>query len=200
MVAAVRTAPIVSVLAAVALVVVFMPRSARRALDPNEPIAAYGSMTAGRAATIYDTNPLFGAFRQPLPGSDEPQDIEDDIKHAVWTAEHDRAPMKGLLGPLNWSRCKTMAHLQLVSAVRMYYGTRGREISRFSVRGPRATAAIEQVWSTPADRQIDDFVRHALQYGILRKGDLPGHTYPEFAKVFAGVQELGAGCSTTDGR
>jgi hypothetical protein len=196
----VRTALIIFVLTTLALTVVFTPRSARRVLDPNGPIAADGSMIAGRAPTIYDTNPLFGAFRQSLPGSDEPQDIEADIIHAKWSAEHDRAPIEKLLGPLNWSRCKKVAHVLLVSAARTYYGTRGREISRFSVRGPRAKAAIEQVWSTPADRQIDDFVRHALQYGILHKNDLPGKTYPEFARMFDDVQELGAGCTTIDNR
>lgn len=197
---AVRLALIVSVLAAVALAVVFTPRSARRVLDPNEPIAADGSMIAGRAATIYDTNGLFGAFRQPLPGSDDPQDVEADIAHAKWSAEHDRAPIKNLLGPLNWSRCKTSKRRLLVSAVHTYYGTRGRELSHFSVRGPHAKAAIEQVWSTPADRQIEDFVRHALQYGILHKDDFPGNTYPEFARIFAEVQELGTGCSAADNR
>ena len=157
-------------------------------------------MIAGRAATIYDTNPLFGAFRRPLPGSDDPQDVEADLKHAQWTAEYDRKPIQSLLGPLPWSRCEKSAHARLVSAAQIYYGTRGREIGRFEVRGPHAKAAIDAVWSTPDDRQIDDFVRHALQYGILHKRDFPGNIYPEFVRIFADVQELGAGCSTTDSR
>jgi hypothetical protein len=86
----------------------------------------------------------------------------------------------------------------LVGVVRIYYLIRGGEISRFAARGPRAKAAIEAVWSTPDDRQIDNFVRHALQYGILHKTDFPEHTYPEFARMFADVQELGAGCTTAD--
>jgi hypothetical protein len=200
MAAPVPTWLIVTVLTAAACAMALTPRSARRVLDPQEPIAADGSMIAGRAATIYDTNPLFGAFKQPLPGSDEPQDIEADLKHAVWTAQHDRGPIKNLLGPLDWKRCKDIAHMVLLSAVRTYYGTRSREISRFSIRGPNATAAINTVWSTPDDRQIDEFVRHALQYGILHKADLPAKTYPEFAKIFADVQELGNGCASADNR
>src|SRR5208282_2420501 len=149
--------------------------------DPNDPIAADGSMIAGRAATIYDTNPAYGAFRQPLPGSDDPHDVEADIPHARRLAEIDRTAIKKLLGPLNWSRCKNRPHIALLSAVQDYYGARGRELSRFAARGPHAKAAIEEVWSTPADREIDDFVRHAVQYGILHKSELPQGTYPEFA-------------------
>jgi hypothetical protein len=182
-----------------ALAVVFTPRSARHVLDPQDPAAADGSMIAGRAATIYDTNPLYGAFRQPLPGSDDPKDIEIDIKHAQWTAQSDRAMIvQDMRAPLDWSRCHKAARTRLVHVVRSYYGTRGREISRFAVRGPNAKAAITAVWETPDDRQIDDFVRHALQYGILHKTDFPERTYPEFAKLFADVQELGAGCTDAD--
>ncbi len=53
---------LVGTLAAIVCVVALVPRSAHRALDPGEPIAADGSMLAGKARTIYDTNPLLGAF------------------------------------------------------------------------------------------------------------------------------------------
>jgi hypothetical protein len=156
-------------------------------------------MIAGRAATIYDTNPLYGAFKQPLPSSDDPRDVEADLKHAQWTAQYDREPItRNMRAPLDWSRRKKAARAHLVGVVRIYYLIRGGEISRFAARGPRAKAAIEAVWSTPDDRQIDNFVRHALQYGILHKTDFPEHTYPEFARMFADVQELGAGCTTAD--
>ena len=75
-----------------------------------------------------------------------------------------------------------------------YYGTRGREKHGFSLRGPRAKAAIEQEWSTPLDRQIDEFVRQAVQSGFLHKDEVPANVYPEFAKVFADTKEIGAGC------
>jgi hypothetical protein len=53
-------------LAAIVFEIVFAPRAAHRALDPDEPIAADGSMIAGKARTIYDTNPLLGAFSEPI--------------------------------------------------------------------------------------------------------------------------------------
>ena len=59
-------------------------------------------------------------------------------------------------------------------------------------------AAIEQEWSTPLDREIDDYVRHALAYGILHRRDFAEKSYPEFAKTFANVEELGGGCSSAD--
>jgi hypothetical protein len=195
----VRTTLIIFVITAAAVAIIFTLPSARRVLDPQDPAAADGSMIAGRAATIYDTNPLYGAFRQPLPGSDDLKDIAADIKHAQWIAQSDRAMIvTDMRAPLDWSRCRHAARTTLVHAARSYYFTRGREISRFAVRGPHAKAAIEAVWQTPDDREIDDFIRHALQYGILHKTDFPERTYPEFAKLFADVKELGVGCTDAD--
>jgi len=37
-----------------------------------------------------------------------------------------------------------------------------------------------------------------LQYGILYKTDFAEHTYLEFARLFADVKELGAGCIDAD--
>jgi len=182
------------VLAAIAFEIVVVPRAAHRALDPDEPIAADGSMIAGRAQTIYDTNPLFGAFGWPRQDSDDPDDFEPRIEDDRMMNEQDRVLIKNLIGPLDWSRCEDTAREQLISAARTYYGTRGREKNSFSMRGPRAKAAIEAEWSTPLDRQIDDFVRHAVQYGILHKDEVPANVYPEFAKVLDNTRELGAGC------
>jgi len=185
-------------LAAVMTVYVFASSAKHRVLDPNDPIAANGSMIAGRAHTIYDTNPLLGAFNQADPNSDDPADFEPLIKTERPFAERDRSLFKTLLGRLDWSLCKGGDRQSLMLAVRTYYEERGRLIRQFSQRGPRAKAAIELEWSTPDDRQIDNYVRHALQYGILHKNDFPAKSYPEFAKVVADTQELGVGCTTTD--
>jgi hypothetical protein len=174
-----------------------VPRSRPKVLDPNDPIAADGSMTAGRAATIYDTNPAYGAFHSPLPGADDPAEISADIESAKRLAARARAPFKIVTGSLDWSQCKTGPHALLLHTVGGYYNERGREIGRFAVRGPNAKAAIEQVWSTPEDRKIDDYVRHAVQYGVLHKSELPEKIYPEFAKTVADVQPLGDGCATS---
>jgi hypothetical protein len=198
--AAARTVGIIA-LAAVAFVYVFERGGTHRVLDPNDPIAADGSLIAGRAHTIFDTNPAYGAFRPPARSdSDDPADFEPAIKRDRGWAESDRALFQTLLGRLDWSLCKGSDHALLMMAVRNYYGTRGREKHNFSLRGPRATAAIEQEWSTPLDRQIDDYVRHALQYGIVHKSDFPAKAYPEFAHVFADTEEFGVGCGGTDSR
>jgi hypothetical protein len=199
--AAARTVGIIA-LAAVAFVYVFEHGGTHRVLDPNDPIAADGSLIAGRAHTIFDTNPAYGAFRPPARSdSDDPADFEPAIKRDRGWAESDRALFQTLLGRLDWSLCKGGDHRMLMMVVvRNYYGTRGREKHIFSLRGPRATAAIEQEWSTPLDRQIDDYVRHALQYGIVHKSDFPAKAYPEFAHVFADAEEFGVGCTGTDSR
>ena len=198
--AAARTVGVIA-LAAVAFVYVFEPGGTHRVLDPNDPIAADGSLIAGRAQTIFDTNPAYGAFRPPARSdSDDPADFEPAIKRDRGWAESDRALFKPLLGRLDWSLCKGGDHALLMMAVRNYYGTRGREKHNFSLRGPRATAAIEQEWSTPLDRQIDNYVRHALQYGIVHKSDFPAKANPEFAHVFADTEEFGVGCTGTDSR
>jgi hypothetical protein len=199
--AAARTVGMIA-LAAVAFVYVFEPGGTHRVLDPNDPIAADGSLIAGRAHTIFDTNPAYGAFRPPARSdSDDPADFEPAIKRDRGWAESDRALFQTLLGRLDWSLCKGGDHRMLMMVVvRNYYGTRGREKHIFSLRGPRATAAIEQEWSTPLDRQIDDYVRHALQYGIVHKSDFPAKAYPEFAHVFADAEEFGVGCTGTDSR
>jgi hypothetical protein len=186
---------LIVVLAAIAFEFVFLPREKYRALDPDEPIAADGSMTAGRSRTIHDTNPLYRAASQARADSDDPADFATPLKNERAWAEGSRADIKLLIGRLDWSRCQDRPHRLLIDAVHDYYGTRGREKQSFALRGPRAKAAIDEVWSTPLDRQIDDFVRHAVQYGIVHKSEVPANIYPEFAKTFADTEELGAGCA-----
>jgi len=193
MIATMRTM-LVAALAAIVFTVAFTPRAAHKALDPNEPIAADGSMIAGRAQTIYDTNPLLGAFGQVRPDPDDPKEFEWLIENDRWYTEREREPIAKLLGPLDASRCEDTTRKMLIGAVRTYYGTRGREKHGFSLRGPRAKAAIEQEWSTPLDQKIDDFVRQAVQSGFLHKDEVPANVYPEFAKVFANTNEIGATC------
>lgn len=194
-----RTAAAIALGAAV-LAALFGSRGRHRPLDPSDPIAADGSSIAGRAHTIFDAEPALGAYGWPRSNSDDPADFEPVIEIDRPLVEADRTMFKRLLGRLDWSLCKGGDRRLLLLAVRTYYNTRGREKHVFSLRGPRAKAAIEREWSTPLDRDIDDFVRHALQYGILHKDDVPRDTYSEFAKVFADTEELGAGCSAADNR
>ena len=173
----------------------FPHRTPYRVLDPDQPIAADGSMTAGRARTIYDTDPAYRAARQAAEGDrDDPANFASLIKIESTWADRERAAMKSVMGPLDWSRCDDRKRSALLIAVRSYFETRERELRSFALRGPQAKAAIEREWSTPADRAIDDYVRHAVQYGIVHKSEMPAQMYPEFNRLFGDVQELGAGC------
>jgi hypothetical protein len=186
---------LVAALAAFVFAVVFVPRRAHLPLDPDEPIAANGSAVAGNARTIYDTNPLLGAFGQPpRPDPDDPKEFQWLIENDRWNNDPARDQMARLVGPLDASRCQDVARKQLIAAVRRYYGTRGREKYSFSLRGPRAEAAMDREWSTPADRRIDAFVRRAIQSGFLHKNEVPANVYPEFATLFADTSEIGAAC------
>jgi hypothetical protein len=197
---AIRTAAAVAL--GLAVFTAFFARSGNRPLDPNEPIAADGSMIAGRAHTIYDTEPALGAFRTPpRSDSDDPADFEPLMKADTPSIEFDRASFKRLLvEPLDAALCKEREHRTLLFAVRDYYGERGRERRAYTLRGPLAAAAFEREWSTPADRDIDDYVRHAVQYGLLHKREMVNDPYGEFARTFADTQELGAGCTASDNR
>jgi hypothetical protein len=186
---------LVIVLGVIVFDVAFLPREAHRALDPDEPIAANGSMIAGKARTIYDTNPLLGAFGElPRPDPDDPKNFRWWIE--IERPMHDRArdQMAQLLGALDDSRCEDPARRKLIDAVQLYYRTRGNEMRSFTLRGPHAKAAMEAEWSTLLDRRIDDFVRRALLSGFLHKNEVPANVFPEFARVFADTKEIGAAC------
>ncbi len=188
-------AALIVVLAGIVFQVAFTPRAARRALDPDEPIAADGSMIAGGARTIYDTNPAFGAFGSPpRPDPDGPKDFEQRIKDEKWSMDYSRDAIAALVGAPEWSSCDDAARKKLIAAVQIYYRARGGQKNSFAMRGPRAKAAIEKEWSTSLDRQIDKFVRRALQSGFIHKTEMPANVYPEFAKTFANTNEIGVAC------
>jgi len=193
--------PAAAIALAVAVFAGLFARGGHRPLDPNEPIAADGSLIAGRAHTLFDSEPALGAYGSPRSDSDDPVDFEPLIRNDRGWAQAERGQFRRLLGGrLDSSLCKAGVHPQLLGAVRSYYETRGREKHVFSLRGPNAKAAIEREWSTPADQDIDNYVRHVLQYGLLHRSDIPNDRYAEFAKTFAGTQELGTGCTAADTR
>jgi hypothetical protein len=183
-------------LAVLVLACIFVAHNGRRELGPNDPIAADGSMTAGRAATIYDTNPLLR--EKAAANSDDPAEFEPLIKAEHPFIESDRSRFKPLLGRLDWSLCHERYRRELMWTVRDYYLERGRLVGEFSHRGPRAKAAMEREWSRPEDLDIDSYVRHLIRYGILHKSDFPLWNNAEFNRVFADTQELGAGCTAAN--
>jgi hypothetical protein len=197
---AIRTAAAAAL--GIVVLTAFFARGSNHPLDPDDPIAADGSMIAGRAHTLYDTEPALGAFRMPpRSDSDNPADFAPLIKADRPTIEFDRALFKRVLTePLDSSLCKEREHRMLLLAVRSYYGERGREKRTYTLRGPLATAAFEREWSTPADRDIDNYVGHAVQYGLLHKSEMSNDPYGEFAITFADTQEVGTGCTAADNR
>jgi hypothetical protein len=198
MIAVVRAAFVV-VLAAIAFALLLAPRTLHRVLDPDEPIAADGSMTAGRVQTIYDTSPILRAAAEaPRADGDDPDDFGQRLTIEQPGDDHAGDAMVQVIGPVDGSLCESAAHQRLMTAVHIYYDTRGRQKYSFSLRGPRASTAIEKVWSTPIDRRIDEFVRQAVLSGFLHKNEvLVAHYLPEFAKTFAATGEVGAGCPPT---
>ncbi len=128
-------------LAAIAFEIVFLPRDKHRALDPDEPIAADGSMIAGRARTIYDTNPILRAAGQEARlDPDDPASFEAAIKHDRPWAEGERAYVKALFGPLDWSRCKGPRRQMLINAVLLCHMARAaarKTAFRYAARVPR---------------------------------------------------------------
>jgi hypothetical protein len=200
MIGVVRTAAAAAL--GLAVFTAFLARGGNRPLDPNEPIAADGSLIAGRAHTIYDSEPVLGAYSTPSRSdSDDPADFEPLIKADRPSIEFDRSLFKRVLTePLDSSLCAERQHRMLLLAVRSYYEERGREKQTYTLRGPLATAAFEREWSTPADRDIDDYVRHAVQYGLLHKNEMANDPYGDFARTFADTKELGSGCTAADNR
>lgn len=197
MLLSVRTAS-VAALAAVFVAYAFASDPNRSNPGPQDPIAADGSLIAGRGRTLADSTP--GALAPQHLNSDEPADFAPLLEKERPFAERERALFRPLLGRLEWSLCKDADHLTLVRAVRSYYQERGRQIKQFSFRGPRAKAAVEAEWSTGSDREIDDYVRHALQYGILHMSEVSANLAPEFTSAFAATAPLGSGCAVPDHR
>lgn len=192
MLLSVRTASLAT-LAGLFIACVFASDPTRRILGPQDPIAADGSLVAGRAHTFFDSKAA--ALTQQRPDSDDPVDFEPLLEKERPFAERERASFRPLLARLDWSLCDGTDHLTLVRAVRSYYQERGRQIKQFSFRGPRAKAAVEAEWSTPPDREIDNYVRHALQYGILRQSEVRASLAPEFVSAFGATVPLGTGCA-----
>ncbi len=156
-------------------------------------------MTAGRTRTIYDTSPVLRAAAEaPRSDPDDPDDFKQRLTIEQPNDDHARNAMAEVIGPVDGLLCESAAHQRLMTAVHNYYDTRGRQRHSFHLRGPRASAAIDKVWSTPLDLQIDEFVRRAVLSGFLHKNEvLVAHYLPEFAKTFAATDEVGAGCPPT---
>src|SRR5437867_265453 len=154
----------------VLIAILLIPDREHSPLDPDEPIAADGSSAAGLARTIFDFDPFLGAFgeTQPPPDPDDPWEFRARFELESEWVERSRDAIFRMLGPIDWSLCDPARHGQLVGALRTYYGARGRQKASFTLRGPRATAFVEQMWSTPFDQQVDRFACQLVESGFLQ--------------------------------
>jgi hypothetical protein len=176
------------------LVVMLFPFGDYVPLDPDEPAAADGSLIAGRARTIFDYDPLLGAFGETRPDPDDPRNFQDYFEMEWEWADRSRDDIARLLAPVDWSFCEPARHQHLVAALQTYYGVRGRQKASFRLRGPRAAAFIEREWSTRIDKRIDAFVRQLIASGFLQAREISPRAYPEFAQVTADVSPIGKTC------
>jgi hypothetical protein len=174
------------------VVIALRPGGTRLPLDPDEPVAADGSSSAGQARTIFDTEPLLGAFGEPpRRDPDDPKELQARAEIEQRWVDNARDAIGPWLSRSDWRLCEEDARVDLIKAVRHYYDTRGRQKASFALRGPGGKAFIERAWAMPLDRDIDAMVRHFAASGFLDTRYLPQRSYPEFAKVIAHIEIIG---------
>jgi hypothetical protein len=182
---------------AAAFILAFVPIGRHRPLDPDEPLAVDGSMTAGRARTIFQFERVLGAFDEPKPppDPDDPQNFRPYLDIQRPWMDNRREAVRGFFFAVPDSLCENATRRALIAAIQFYYEGRGGQKASFVRRGANASAFIEEVWATDVDRQIDAFVRNLLIAGYLPESDLRRGNYPEFAKVVAGAKKAGTACA-----
>jgi hypothetical protein len=85
-----RTAGLILALL-VLLAVALRPGGRHLPLDPDEPIAADGSSAAGQTRTIFDIEPLLGAFGEPKPPAlDDPKELQTRADIEQGSVDHAR--------------------------------------------------------------------------------------------------------------
>ncbi|HEY6258118.1 MAG TPA: hypothetical protein VIY51_20235 [Xanthobacteraceae bacterium] len=176
--------------------VALRPGGQRLPLDPDQPIAADGSPTAGQARTIFDTQPLLGAFGgPPRPDLDDPKELQARADIDQRWVDNARDAIGPWIYRKDWRLCEDGDRVDLINAVRLYYDTRGRQKASFALAGPGGKAFIEMSWATPLDRDIDAMVRHLAATGFLDTHYVPAQSYPEFYKVIAHTELIGVECA-----
>src|SRR5665213_1363833 len=152
----------------------------KRLLDPRDPIAANGSLAAGRALTFAELKP---ATEPASSGLDDPVVFERRFSGS--SIERDREAILDfsmLSGP---ALCEVDRRQQMIDAFQKYYGTRKYLHTEFHFRGPRASQFIDNALTTTKDSQIDAFVRQLLESGYLRAREIWPRDRSFFLDVFA---------------
>jgi hypothetical protein len=183
---------------ALAAAVVLVPFARHLPVDPDEPLAANGSLTAGRARTIFQFDPLLGAFDEARPADpDDPNRFEQYFEFERNWTDRSRDAIADLIEPIGPGVCRLERRKRLIAAIRTYYDARSRQKASFRLRGPRASRFIEQAWSTATDRRIDSFVRQLVTLGFLQPGDLSPRSYPDLLEIIGNVSVPATACPGT---
>jgi hypothetical protein len=149
--------------AAAILAVLLFSGERKEKLGPRDPIAADGSLTAGRALTIVEQHP---PQEQPRSILDEPSKFEPSFSGS--SVDLDRGAVLDFVELPGPAICEPDRHAQLIRAIQKYYGTKNYLYAEFHYRGPRASRFIDEALATAQDRKIDAFVQQLLDQGYLR--------------------------------
>jgi hypothetical protein len=178
------------------LAMLLIPSERRPPLDPDEPLAADGSLAAGRARTIFQFDPLLGAFDEPRPADpDNPHDFEEYFEIESHWVDGSRDGIVDLIEPVGPALCAPDKRKRLIAAIATYYDTRSRQKASFRIRGPRASQFIEQAWSTATDRRIESFVQQLVTKGFLQVRELSPQAYPDLLALVGHVSMPETACA-----
>jgi hypothetical protein len=151
---------------AVVLAALFAGGEHERALGPRDPIAADGSLTAGRALTIDQIEPP----KPAPPGLDDPRQFEERFANSRVERYRD-ATLEFVKLP-NSALCEPGYRKQIVEAIQNYSGVKRYMSNEYHFRSPRAGKFIDDAWTSAKDRQIEAFVTRLLEQGYFRADEI----------------------------
>jgi hypothetical protein len=153
------------VLLAIGTAALFVTGERKRVLGPSDPIAADGSLTAGRALTISELKPP-----APLPDLDDPGIFERVFLNS--SAEPSRDAILAFIELTGPALCESDRHAQMVAAIRNFYGIKKYLSAEFHFRGPRASKFIDEAWASSKYQQVEAVVQQLLERGYLRPREI----------------------------
>jgi hypothetical protein len=180
---------------AAGFILALLPIGGHQPLDPDEPLAADGSMADARARSSSSTAcsaPSMNRSRRLIPTIRRIFAPTSTFKNHGWTIAGKQSVASFLPSPNSSVRGQRTMLWSRPSIIITKDGAPKK--AGFVRRGPNASAFIEEVWATDLDREIDAFARNLLIAGYLPESDLRRRNYPELAKVVTGVKKAGAAC------
>lgn len=169
---------------AVVLAALSFSDEGKRILGPRDPIAADGSLQAGRALTLAELKPVPA---RPMSDLDDPGQFEERFSNSSIERVRNAILEFEPPGP---ATCEPGRRAQIIAAIQNYNGARKYLSTEFHYRGPRASQFIDQAWTSQKDRKIEVFVRQLLERGYLRAREIAPRDHSFLFDVFA--QEFGA--------